>query len=180
LDYDYFFSSSTPIVLTAPDAPTIGAAVAGDQYAIVNFATSTSDGGSPILYYTAAAVEDPSKTATSTYSPIIVTGLTNGTAYTFSVTATNAVGISASSSMSNSVTPSGGGGGGYEIPQNGLVGYWKFDEISGTTATDSSGHGNNGTINGATPVAGKVGGALSFDGNSNFVSVAHPLSFQIK
>lgn len=39
-------------------------------------------------------------------------------------------------------------------PTNGLVGYWNFDEGSGTVANDTSGNGNNGTINGATWVAG--------------------------
>ncbi len=51
----------------------------------------------------------------------------------------------------------------------GLVGYWKFDEGSGTTATDSSGNGNTGTIYGATWVDGKSGKALSFDGNDDYV-----------
>ncbi|WP_229706755.1 hypothetical protein, partial [Shewanella inventionis] len=46
-------------------------------------------------------------TATGTSSPLTVTGLTNGTAYTFSVTATNSAGNSSSSSASNSVTPIG-------------------------------------------------------------------------
>lgn len=35
-------------------------------------------------------------------------------------------------------------------PTNGLVGHWKFDEGSGTTAADSSGNGNNGTLSGPT------------------------------
>jgi len=47
----------------------------------------------------------------------------------------------------------------------GLVGEWDFDEGSGTTAYDSSGFGNDGTINGgATFVPGKLGSALNFDG----------------
>jgi len=36
------------------------------------------------------------------------------------------------------------------IPRNGLVGEWLFNETTGTTALDSSGNGNNGTITGAT------------------------------
>lgn len=61
----------------------------------------------------------------------------------------------------------------------GLVGYWKFDEGSGSTAYDNSGNGGNGnlctsgTCPGASPpsyVVGKVGpGALSFDGATNYV-----------
>src|SRR5450759_5412343 len=55
---------------------------------------------------------------------------------------------------------------------HGLVGYWKFDEGTGTNATDSSGMGNNGTLtNGPTWTTGKVGGALSFDGTDDYVNV---------
>jgi len=47
-----------------------------------------------------------------------------------------------------------------------LVGYWRFDEGSGTTAYDSSGNGNDGTlIGGAQWVEGQLGGALEFDGS---------------
>jgi len=45
-----------------------------------------------------------------------------------------------------------------------LVGYWRFDEGSGTIAFDSSGNDNHGTITGAEWVAGKVGRALKFNG----------------
>lgn len=46
-----------------------------------------------------------------------------------------------------------------------------FDEGSGTIAKDSSGHGNDGTIYGATWVDGKYGKALSFDGVNDYVKV---------
>ena len=56
----------------------------------------------------------------------------------------------------------------------GLVGWWKFDETNGTVAYDSSGNGNDGNLtNGPTWTTGKIGGALSFDGVNDFVSVAH-------
>src|SRR3989344_2045736 len=43
-------------------------------------------------------------------------------------------------------------------PTNGLIGYWAFEEQSGTTAGDSSGNGNTGTlVNGPTWTTGKVG-----------------------
>jgi hypothetical protein len=49
-----------------------------------------------------------------------------------------------------------------------LVGWWKFDEGSGTTADDSSGNGNDGTLQGNPQwVAGKIGGALEFDGDDS-------------
>jgi len=52
-----------------------------------------------------------------------------------------------------------------------LVGYWKFDEGSGSIAYDSSGNGNDGIINGgAVWVKGKFGNALKFDGSTNYVN----------
>jgi hypothetical protein len=62
---------------------------------------------------------------------------------------------------------------GYTDVTNGLVGWWKFDEGSGTSATDSAGS-NTGTINGGSSyVTGKVGPyALSFDGSSGYVDTS--------
>ncbi len=54
----------------------------------------------------------------------------------------------------------------------GLVGYWKFDEGSGTTASDSSSYDNNGTlVNSPNWTTGKIGGALDFNGSNNYVSM---------
>ena len=47
---------------------------------------------------------------------------------------------------------------------------WKFDETSGTTASDSSGNGNDGTlVGGPVWIAGKYGNALSFDSVDDYV-----------
>jgi hypothetical protein len=54
----------------------------------------------------------------------------------------------------------------------GLVGHWKFDETSDNTAHDSSGYGNGGTVYGdAVWTGGQIDGALSFDGDSDYVVV---------
>jgi len=53
----------------------------------------------------------------------------------------------------------------------GLVGYWKFDEGLGTTAYDSSGYNNHGTVYGATWTSGKINNALNFDGVDDYVYV---------
>jgi hypothetical protein len=53
---------------------------------------------------------------------------------------------------------------------DGLVGMWSFNgpDLSGTTATDVSGNGNDGTLtNGPQPAIGKVGQALEFDGGDD-------------
>ena len=56
--------------------------------------------------------------------------------------------------------------------ENGLVGWWKFDEGSGTTAMDSSGNDNTGTLtNGPVWVDGQRGKALSFDGLDDYVRI---------
>jgi hypothetical protein len=87
-----------------PGAPTIGTATAGNAQATVSFTAPTSDGGSPITSYTATS-SPGGLIATGASSPLTVTGLSNGTAYTFTVTATNAAGTGSASSASNSVTP---------------------------------------------------------------------------
>ena len=58
-----------------------------------------------------------------------------------------------------------------------LVGYWKFDDGVGITATDSSGNGNDGTLtNGPTWTTGQVDGALSFDGSNDYVDCGNNAS----
>lgn len=55
----------------------------------------------------------------------------------------------------------------------GLVGWWTFDEGSGDVAADSSGNGNDGTLNGPVEwvAEGKIGGAMAFTGPYNFVLI---------
>jgi uncharacterized protein (TIGR02145 family) len=71
----------------------------------VTFTPPASNGGSAITGYTVTS-SSGGFTGTGSGSPITVSGLTNGTAYTFTVVATNIVGNSLASSASNSVTPS--------------------------------------------------------------------------
>jgi len=59
------------------------------------------------------------------------------------------------------------------------VAYWRFDEVSGTIANDSSGNGNTGTVFGAQWVDGKQGKALRFDGLNDYVSIRDSSSLDI-
>jgi hypothetical protein len=54
---------------------------------------------------------------------------------------------------------------------DGLTGFWRLDEGSGTTAKDSSGLGNDGTlVNGPIWVSGKTSNALQFDGSNDYLN----------
>lgn len=94
----------TLTAFTVPDAPTAVSATPGNAEAEVSW-SAPSDGGSAILGYTVTSSPDNVTCMTAT-TTCVVTGLTNGTAYTFTVTATNAIGPGASSSPSAPVTPS--------------------------------------------------------------------------
>ncbi|MCE9774781.1 Ig-like domain-containing protein [Shewanella algae] len=94
----------TVAVPTVPGAPIIGTASALDGQAVVNFSAPASDGGSAITSYQVTS-SPGGITASGANSPIGVAGLTNGTSYTFTVQAINAVGTSSPSVPSNSVVP---------------------------------------------------------------------------
>jgi len=105
------------IAITKPDAPTGVSATSGGNATSTISWTAPSDGGSAITSYTATS--NAGQTCSSATTSCSITGLTNGTAYTFTVTATNSIGTSDPSSASSAATPaapvvtapsSGGGG----------------------------------------------------------------------
>jgi hypothetical protein len=99
--------------LKNPNAPTSVAATAGDESASVSFTPPANVGGSAISEY--YAVSNPDRvTVSGATSPINVTGLTNGTPYTFQVWALNTYGPGPFSAASNSVTPALAIGDAYE------------------------------------------------------------------
>jgi hypothetical protein len=100
--------------LNAPDAPTGVSGTAGGSSVSVSFTSPSDVGGSAITEY---LVADGTRahTATGSSSPITVTGLTNGTSYTFNVWAINAFGWSVASDPSSAVSP--------VAPVHGLMSY---------------------------------------------------------
>jgi uncharacterized repeat protein (TIGR02543 family) len=99
-------NTATPVANPAtPGAPTGVTAVAGNGQATVSFTAPANPGNSAITSY--IVTSSPGNfTGTGTASPITVTGLANGTAYTFSVKALNAQGTGTASAASAAVTPS--------------------------------------------------------------------------
>jgi subtilisin family serine protease len=90
---------------TAPSAPRNVRGSAGDQLVTLYWEAPLDNGSRIVTTYTATS-SPGSKTCTSTGAlTCIVRGLTNGVAYTFRVTATNAIGTSAASTASDPVTP---------------------------------------------------------------------------
>ncbi len=109
-------SVSTPIVvgpaLAAPGAPTIGSASPTNASAVVRWTPPVDAGGSAITGYTVRVVNATTSAQVGALRPaaagatsLSVTGLTNGTGYKFQVLATNALGSSPYSALSNSATP---------------------------------------------------------------------------
>ncbi|MBF0331310.1 MAG: hypothetical protein HQL17_05175 [Candidatus Omnitrophica bacterium] len=104
------YGSSTPSLtgtastMGVPDAPTGVTAVAGNASATVTFAAPSSNGGGAMVYaVTGGGTDTNAGTSNLTHA---ITGLTNGTPYTFTVKATNSAGQGVGGT-SNTVTPAG-------------------------------------------------------------------------
>ncbi len=106
--------------------------------------------------------------ATTTFND---TGLSANTSYSYRVRATDAAGnLSGYSNVASTTT---------NATSAGLVAAFGFDEGSGSTVSDASGSGNNGSVANTAWVAGKYGQALSFNGTSSRVTVPDSASLHL-
>jgi FtsP/CotA-like multicopper oxidase with cupredoxin domain len=93
---------------TVPSAPLSVAAVAGSNSATVSWLAPATDGLSAILHYDVTAsgpLAQPCTAVGAATLGCVVLGLTGGTSYTFTVTATNVNGTGPASAPSNSIIP---------------------------------------------------------------------------
>lgn len=98
--------ASAPITYyTVPAAPTNVTGSAGDTTVAVSWTAPSNTGGYPITLYTATSSPGGFTCTSNSATTCTVTGLTDGTSYTFTVTATNSLGTGPASSPSAGVTP---------------------------------------------------------------------------
>lgn len=143
---------------TRPTAPTIGSATAGSAGATVSFTAPANNGGYAVTQYTVTS--NPGNiTATGSSSPIVISGLTNGTSYTFTVTARNVLGEGPSSASSNAVTPTAVIASQQEYT---TAGTYSFIVPVGLTAVHAVAVGGGGGGGGAPNANGSGGGGLGW------------------
>ena len=151
--------TSTPTVSIS--SPANGATVSGTAQIVS--ATASDNVGVVGVQFRLDGANLGAEDTTSPYSISWDTSTASNGAHTLTAVARDAAGntqtsTSVSVTVSNVVT--------------GLIANWKFDENTGTTAQDSSGNGNTGTlINSPAWVPGKVNSALFFDATSKYVEV---------
>ncbi len=174
--YEYTGSTPPSSDTALPSVPTnlTATAVSSSQ---INLAWSASTDNVGVTGYriyrcTGAGCTPSTQITTVTTNSYSDTGLTANTTYVYRVSAYDAAGNVSGQSSSVSATT--------QVADQGPVGWWKLDETSGTTALDSSGNGNLGSlINGPVWIMGKIGNALSFDGMDDYVSVADSTSINV-
>ncbi|MGD0881915.1 MAG: putative Ig domain-containing protein [Acidimicrobiales bacterium] len=131
-----------------PAAPTVDTVTPGNASATVTW-TPGSDGGSPILSYTVAASPGTQTcTVNAPATSCTVDGLTNGTAYTFVVTATNGLGSGSGSTPSSPATPTANGA---------IPGYWQTTSAGGVLTRGSAmNYGSPAALHLSAPIVGLV------------------------
>jgi HD-GYP domain-containing protein (c-di-GMP phosphodiesterase class II) len=123
-------TASPPVTpATAPSVPTGVSGLSGNAQVSLSWTAPTVTGGDPITGYTVTpyigATAQSASTFVSNATSETVTGLTNGTAYTFTVEAITNAGMSSPSSASAAVTPVGP-----PAAPTGVSGLWGDSQVS--------------------------------------------------
>jgi hypothetical protein len=167
----------TPVTdVQPPSAPgTLAATVLGGTQIGLSWGPATDNAGVTayvIQRCQGAGCMNFATLAASTTTRFSDTGLTPGTTYAYVVFAKDAANnVGPTSNVASAMTA---------LIDPTLVAAFAFDEGSGLTVIDASGHGNTGTIANATWTSGgKYGNALSFDGTSSRVTIDDAASLRL-
>jgi len=174
-------NEKSAIPFTVPAAPTDVIAVAGNKQATVTFKAPSDNGGREITGYE-VTVWPGGQVVTSTTNTIVITGLTNGVSYTFTVVAINEAGRSDPSVPSNTVVPSAPSSGGNDSPSQpdpaetgpdnrATVLINGKEERAGTVTTTTR---NNQTVTIVTVDADKLSAKLAEEGQHVVVTIPIP------
>jgi hypothetical protein len=177
--------SVTKTLTTVPQAPTIGTATTSGANSDVTVTWTLGNNGGKNLsaitvtpYLNGTTAQTPTTAATTSSTSATIVGLTQGSAYTFKVKATNANGTGLESSATNSITVTefftfdalviaGGGGGGANWAAGGGAGGVKGDtgivKPIGTVITVTVGAGGGGGVSNAN---GSNGSSSSISGSN--------------
>ena len=145
-------ANETP--LAVPDPPTATSATPDDQEVSIAFTPPADNGGTAITGYTATAAPGGA-TGGCASSPCTITGLTNGTSYSFTVVATNSVGDSAPSAAATATPRT------VPDPPTGLVGTPGDDSVSIVFVPPADNGGAPVTLYTATATPGGATGTCS-------------------
>ncbi len=135
--YNYFTDWFGSTQYKVPTAPSAVKATAADAKATVTWTAPSSNGGAKITKYTVTAQPGGKSATTTGATKVDVAGLANGTAYTFTVTATNAAGTSPASAKSAAVTPKAPAPAGSVVRQGGQNRYDTAVAVSKATFPSS-------------------------------------------
>ena len=165
----------TPSDTQAPTAPS-GLSVSGQTQTALTLSWNASTDNVGVTGYNLYRGDNAAGSNNAGTRSYTFNGLSCGTSYTLAVDAVDAAGNRSSQSSASGTTAACPA-----PPQpSGLVAAYSFNGGSGATLVDASGRGNAGTISGpGWTTAGKNGGALSFDGVNDLVTVADSASLDL-
>ena len=170
----------------APGTPTNVTATGGQNQATISWtAPAGSIGSYTITPHVGTSLRTPATVAAPATSAV-VSGLSGGATYTFTVVASNSLGNGPTSSPSNAVAVTG-----QNYPYAATIlgdnpaAYWRLGEASGTVATDITGNGISGSYAGGYTL-GQSGGplgdpdpAVALDGSTGWISIPNSASLQL-
>ena len=146
------------------EAPTVPTGLSSSNITGTSFTLSWAASADSVGVTGYEVFQDGDSIGTTATTSFDVTGLSCGTMYTMTVRAQDAAANWSAQSTSSDITTTD--------CTSSLIGYWSFDETSGSTASDGSGNGNDGTLLGnATFATGKLGNAVNLDGTNSGVDI---------